>query len=68
MHHFTISTCEIVPQFNDSLRARYTERRGSKELQQLKHLSLKIQEATSKIVVITEKKENQYARQIIYIN
>ena len=31
-------------------------------------MSLKIQAATSKSVVITEKKETQYVRQIIYIN
>ena len=32
--------------------------RGTKELKQLKHLSLKIQEATPKNIVITEKKNN----------
>ena len=37
-------------------------------LKQLKSLSLKIGEATSKSVVITEKKGKQYVRQIIYIN
>ena len=40
---------------------------GTKELEQLKSLSLKIQEATSS-VVITKKKGKQYLIQIIYIN
>ena len=39
-----------------------------KELEQLRSLSLKIQEAISKSVVITEKKGKQYVRQIICIN
>ena len=44
--------------------------RDKKELEQLKSfsLSLKIQEATSKSVAITEKKGKQYVRQISYIN
>ena len=41
--------------------------RGTKKLQQLKHLSLKIQKATSKNGTITEKKKNNI-RQIIYTN
>ena len=42
--------------------------RGTKELEQLKSLRIKIQEATSKNVAITKKKGKHYARQIIYIN
>ena len=42
--------------------------RVTKESKQLKSLSLKIQEATSKNVTITEKKGKQYVRQITYIN
>ena len=42
--------------------------RGTKELGQLKSFSLKIQEATSKSVAITEKNGKQCIRQIIYIN
>ena len=44
--------------------------RTTKGLEQLKSLSLKIQEATSISVVITEEKGKQYVRQIIciYIN
>ena len=39
------------------------EGRGTKELEQLKSLSLKIQEETmSKNVVVTEKKGKQYVR------
>ena len=41
--------------------------RTTKGLEQLKSLSLKIQEATSISVVITEEKGKQYVRQIIYI-
>ena len=41
--------------------------RGTRELEQLKLWSLKIQEATSN-VAITEKKEKQCVRQIIYTN
>ena len=44
------------------------KRRVTKELEQLKPLSLKIQEATSKSVAVTEKKEKRYARHIIYTN
>ena len=40
----------------------------TKELGHLKSLSLKIQETTSKSVVISEKKGKQFVRQIIYIN
>ena len=36
------------------------KRRGTKEWEQLKSLSLKIQETTSKSVAITEKKIKQY--------
>ena len=36
--------------------------------EQSKSLSLKIQEATSKSVVITEKKGKQHVRQITYTN
>ena len=39
-----------------------------KELEQLKSLGLKIQEATSNSVTITKKKGKQYLKQIIYIN
>ena len=42
--------------------------RGTKELEQLKSLSLKILEAMPKRAAITEKKRKQYVRQIIYIN
>ena len=52
-----ISLCETVPQG-----------KGYKEFEQLKSLSLKIQEATSKSVGINERKGKQYVRQIIYIN
>ena len=38
---------------------------GTKELEQLKHLNKKIQEVAPNDA-ITEKKEKQYARQIIY--
>ena len=41
---------------------------GTKELGHLKSLSLKIQETTSKSVVISEEKGKQFVRQIIYIN
>ena len=41
------------------------KRRGTKKLEQLKSLNLKIQEATSKSVVVTEKK-GKYLRLIIY--
>ena len=47
MHHFTISTCETVPQFNDNLMTQVAEGKGCWELEQLKHLSLKIKEAAS---------------------
>ena len=56
MHRFTISTCEAVPQFNDNLMTQVAKSKGCWELEQLNHLSLKIQEATSKNSVITEKK------------
>ena len=39
-----------------------------KVLEQLKPLSLKMQEATSKNVAFTEKKGKQYVRQIMYTN
>ena len=42
--------------------------RDTKKLEQLKSLSLKIEEAPSKSVAITEEKGKQYVRQIIYIN
>ena len=42
--------------------------RDTKKLEQLKSLSLKIEEAISKSVAITEEKGKQYVRQIIYIN
>ena len=37
--------------------------RDNKDLEQLKRLRLKLQDVTSKNIVITEKKEKQYARQ-----
>ena len=46
MHCFTISICETVPQFNDRLMTQFNEGKGTKGLEQLNHLSLKIQEAT----------------------
>ena len=59
MHRFTISICETVLEQWPNLM----EGRGTKELEQLKSLSLKIQEETmSKNVVITEKKGKQYVR------
>ena len=42
--------------------------RGTKELEELKSLSLKIQKTMSKNVAITEKKGKQYVKQIIYTN
>ena len=42
--------------------------RGKKKLEKLKFLSLKIQEATSKSVVINKKKRKHYVTQIIYTN
>ena len=45
------------------------KQRGTKELEQVKHLDLKIQKVMSKNVGITsEKKGKQYVRQIIYNN
>ena len=67
MHHFTISTCETVPQFNDNLMTQVAEGKGCWELEQLKHLSLKIKEATSKNVVITEKKVRKLCQTKSYI-
>ena len=49
MHRVAISACETVLQCN--------ARNGTKEIDQLKHLSLKIQEETTKNVAITEKRE-----------
>ena len=43
------------------------KRKGAKGLKQVKHFCLKISEATSK-KSITERKEKQYFRQIIYTN
>ena len=40
--------------------------RSENKLEKLKFLSLKIQEATSKSVAITEKKGKHYVTQIIY--
>ena len=44
------------------------KRNGAKESGQLKPLSLKIQDAASKNVVITKEKRKQYIRKIMYIN
>ena len=42
--------------------------KGTKESDEIKPLNLKILEATSKNVAITNKKGKQYIRQIIYTN
>ena len=55
MHHLTISKRESVTQFDDNLMTQFNEGRGVRELQQLKSLSFKMQEGTSKSVAITEK-------------
>ena len=52
MHHFAISVCETVSQFNDKW-PNLMKGRGTKEVEQLKSLSLKIPEATSKSVAVT---------------
>ena len=39
---------------------------GTKELEQLKFLRVKIREVTSKSAAITDKKGKQYVRHIIY--
>ena len=44
------------------------KRNGSKELEQLTHLSLKMQGAASENVALTDKKKMQHVRQIIYTN
>ena len=46
MHHFTISICETVPQFNNSLATQFNEGEGTNEIEQEEYMSLKIQEAT----------------------
>ena len=51
-----------------NLMTQFNEGKGNKESEQLKSLSFKIQEATSKNVPMTEKKGKQYARKIIYTN
>ena len=66
MHRFETCICESVPQFNDNLMTQFNGT-PTKESEQLKLLSWKIQEATSN-VAITETKEKQYTRQIIYTN
>ena len=53
--------CETCPKWPSSMKGK-----GRKKLKQLKALSLKIQDASSKSVVITDKKGKQYVRQIIY--
>ena len=63
MHRFMISTYETVPILGTSL----INGRGTKELEQLKGLSFKIQEATLKSIAITERK-GKYIRQIKFTN
>ena len=58
---------ESVSQFNVNLMIHFNEVKGYQKIRAMKHLSLKIQEATSN-VVINEKREKQYVRQIIYSN
>ena len=56
--------CETVPKWPSLMKGR-----GTKELEQLKSLSLKTEKAMSKSVAIIEKKGKQYfSKQIIYIN
>ena len=65
LHRFTISILDvrICPKLPSLMKGS-----GTKELEQLKSFSLKIQEAMSKRVAITEEKRKQYVKQIIYIN
>ena len=66
MHQFTISTCDVVLQFNDNLMTQFNEKKVYQGIRTVKYLSLKINKVTSKNVTITQKKEKQYVRQIIY--
>ena len=44
------------------------KRNGSNELEQLKHLGLKMQGAASENFALTDKKKMQHVREIIYTN
>ena len=63
VHRFTISIVRLC-----SVWANIMKGKGYEDVRTIKILSLKIQEATSKSVAITEKNGKQCIRQIIYIN
>ena len=67
LHLLTMSICETVPQFSDSLMTQFNKGKGWEQIRKkVGFLSLKIQEATSKSVAITEKKGKHYVTRIIY--
>ena len=41
MHHFTISTFEIVPQLNDNIRTRVNKSKGYQEIRTVKTFEFK---------------------------
>ena len=60
MHCFTISTCESVSHFTDKLRTQFNKgKRYQKRYTRSRN---------NKNVAITDKKEEQYAGQIIHTN
>ena len=59
--------CDTASQFNDNLMIQFNEGKGYKRIRTIKFFfSLKIQEATSKSVAVTEKKENNMSN-ILYV-
>ena len=58
---------EAVPEFNINLITEFNEGKGYQGIRIIKNLSLKMQEATSKVSRSLRKKK-QYVRQIIYTN
>ena len=61
--------CDTASQFNDNLMIQFNEGKGYERIRTIKiFFSLKIQEATSKSVAVTEKKRKQYVKHIICTN
>ena len=68
MHRLTILTCETLSQFNDNLRTQFNEGKGYQGIRTFKTFEFKNIQVMPKNVELTEKKEKQYARRIIYSN
>ena len=67
-HRFMISTYMTMNQFNDNLWTQFNEGNWYEEIGTIKTFEFENTKRNIKNVVITEKKEKRYIRQITYTN